>query len=205
MSAPMTVKSLIFGGILLFLLNACGLSYLGYAQQTLHLQIDQNRLLLHGSTIQEKRDNFSTLFLSRKLIRLHNGRTIVYEEARTDLSYEFEPTITRSVKIIFEAVAMRTLYSKNNLFAYQLLLANGIVVNVMAQQDETQELKLLYGMSNAQLNQMLRTLDPHAVIAAENQAMAFTRTQWAFLTKWDTRKVHLVPLVVPVGRFMGPF
>jgi hypothetical protein len=200
------VKTFLITGILLFLLNGCGgISYIGYDQSQLLLQLDQNQLRLHGRVIGEKRDNFSTLFLSRKLIRMDDGTLIVYENAHTDLSYEFEPMITRIVKIIFEAKSVATIYTRNNLFAYQVLLKNNKILNVLAQQSDTQGLRLIYGMPTSKFNKMLRQLDPGAPGAYYQQGIQLLDTNQALLTKWDVRKVHLVPLVVPIGRFMGPF
>jgi len=191
---------------LLLLLTACGgLSYIGYDHSQLLLQLDKNRLLLPGKFIGEKRDNFSSLYLSRKLIRLNDGTLVVYEDAQTDLSYEFEPTITRSVKIVFEAVSIATVYARNNLFAYQLLLKNGKLLNVIAQQSDTQELRLVYGMGTLHLNKMLKELDPDALAAPYRQAIQLKDPSTALLSRWDVQKVHFVPLVVPIGRFMGPF
>ncbi len=200
------LRTLLFAGTILFLLNACGgMSYIGYKDRQLVLQLDQNRLLLHGEVIGQKRDNFSSLFLNRELIRLDNGSLVIYENAQTDLSYEFEPMITRTVKIIFEAKSVATIYTRNNLFAYQVLLKNKRILNVIAQQSATQDLRLVYGMSTKEFNKMMKQLDPDAPGAYYQQALRLSDPKQALLTKWDVQKVHLVPLVVPVGRFMGPF
>jgi hypothetical protein len=200
------LKKILMASTLLFLFNACGgISYIGYDHKQLMLQLDKNRLLLPGQVIGEKRDNFNSLYLSRKLIRLNDGTLLVYEDAQTDLSYEFEPMITRTVKIVFEAVRISTIYAKNNLFAYQLLLENGKVLNVIAQQSDTQELRLLYGMGTLRLKHILKALDPDASVAPYRQVLQLRDPSHALLTRWDVQKVHLIPLVVPIGRFMGPF
>jgi len=190
----------------LFILSGCGgISYIGYNQKQLLLQLDNNQLILHGALLAQKRDNFSSLFLSQNIIQLDTGETVVFEDARTDLTYEFDPMITRIVKIVFEAASISTVYARNNLFAYQVYLDDGRLLNVLAQQSDTQDLKLVYGMSTAHLNSMLRELDPNALGAYEKRVVKLPRSQHAILTKWDVRKVHFVPLVVPIGRFMGPF
>jgi len=126
----------------------------------------------------------------------------VYEDARTDLSYEFEPPITRSIKIIFEAKSIIMVYGKSHLYAYQLILKNGKILNVVAQQGDTQQLKFVYGLSTSQLNQMLKQLDPDAASAYYKQVIRLQDEGHAILSKWDVQKVHFVPLVVPLARMM---
>ena len=192
-------------GTLFFLSGCGGISYIGYDRDTLMLQMDQNQLILHGRVVAQKRDNFSSLFLTQEVIQLENGTRLVYEKARTDMSYEFEPMITRTVKIVFEAVRIATVYNKNHLFVYQVLLTDGKVVNVIAQQDNTQELKLLYGMRSTEVSRMLKQLDPDAPKLYNRHSSGLPAGKEAILTKWDTQKVHFVPLVIPLARFMGPF
>jgi len=199
-------KTFLLSCSVLFTLNGCGgISYIGYNQKQLLLQIDNNQLVLHGARLAQRRDNFSSLFLSQNIIQLDNGETVVFEDARTDLNYEFDPMITQIVKIVFEAIGISTVYARNNLFAYQVHLKDGRLLNVLAQQSDTQDLKLVYGMNTAHLNSMLRKLDPNALGAYEKRVIKLPRSQHAILTKWDVQKVHFVPLVVPIGRFMGPF
>jgi hypothetical protein len=127
----------------------------------------------------------------------------VYEDARTDMLYEFEPGIMRSIKIIFEAKGMIKVYAKSNLYAYQLILKDGKILNIVAQQADTQQLRFVYGLSTAQLNKILKQLDPDARGAYYKQVIRLQDEGHAILSKWDVQKVHFVPLVVPLARMMG--
>jgi hypothetical protein len=198
------LKKLLLAVITLFIINGCGgISYLAYNSQQLIIQLDENQLVLKGTLLDQKRDSFSSLYLTQNIIRLNEGELVVYEDARTDLDYEFEPMITRSIKTVFEANRIIVVYTKNHLFAYQLLLTNGKLLNVIAQQGDTQHLKFVYGMSTTQLNKMLKQLDPNANKAYYKQVMKLQNAKDAILSKWDVQKVHFVPLVVPLPRFMG--
>ena len=189
--------------IVTLIVNGCGMSNLSYDNKQLTVQIEKEYLQMDGALLSERRDNFSSLFLSQKVVRLTEGSLVVYEDARTDLDYEFEPPITRSIKIIFEAKNVVMVYGKSHLYAYQLILKNGKILNVIAQQTDTQQLKFVYGLNTSQLNKMLKQLDPDAGGAYYKQVIRLQDEGHAILSKWDTQKVHFVPLVVPLARMMG--
>ncbi len=188
--------------IVALVISGCGMSHLGYDNKQLTVQVEEAYLQMDGTLLNERRDNFSSLFLSQKVLRLNEGNLVVYEDARTDLSYEFEPPITRSIKIIFEAKNIIMVYGKSHLYAYQLILKNGKILNVVAQQGDTQQLKFVYGLSTSQLNRMLKQLDPDAASAYYKQVIRLQDEGHAILSKWDVQKVHFVPLVVPLARMM---
>jgi len=194
---------LVFTAIVAFMISGCGISNLNYNNKQLTVQVEKEYLQMDGTLLNERKNNFSSLFLSQKVLRLNKGNLVVYEDASTDLNYEFEPPITRSIKIIFEAKNVIMVYAKSHLYAYQLILKDGRILNVIAQQDDSQRLRFVYGMSTTQLNKMLKQLDSDAEGAYYKQVITLQDTRYAILSKWDTQKVHFVPLVVPLRRFMG--
>lgn len=198
-------KRFLVASSILFFLGGCGgFSYVGYYQDKFVLQAGDNYLALDGHILKERRDNFVSLFLKQDIIRLKNGELVVYEDARTDLDYEFEPMLIRIVKIVFEANRIIPVYGGNHLFAYQILFNDGKMLNLIAQQSTTQHLKLFYGMSTPHLNRILKALDPSARGAYyTKQVIQLTDPAHAVMSKWDVKKVHFVPLVIPLSRFMG--
>lgn len=186
------------------MISGCGIpSNLTYNNKQLTIQVEKEYLQLDGALINERRDNFSSLFLSQKVLRLNEGNLVVYENAKTDLEYEFEPPIMHSIKIIFEAKSVIMVYGKGHLYAYQLILKDGRLLNIIAQQSDTQQLKFIYGLSTAQLNKIIKQLDPNAVGAYYKQVIQLHNERDAILSKWDVQKVHFVPLVVPLAKMMG--
>ena len=186
------------------MISGCGIpSNLTYNNKQLTIQVEKEYLQLDGTLVNERRDNFNSLFLSQKVLRLKEGNLVVYEDARTDLDYEFEPPIMHSIKIIFEAKSVIMVYGKGHLYAYQLILKDGRLLNIIAQQGDTQQLKFVYGMSTSQLNKMLKQLDPDARGAYYKQVIQLHDERNAILSKWDVQKVHFVPLVVPLAKMMG--
>ena len=186
------------------MISGCGIpSNLTYNNKQLTIQVEKEYLQLDGTLVNERRDNFNSLFLSQKVLRLKEGNLVVYEDARTDLDYEFEPPIMHSIKIIFEAKSVIMVYGKGHLYAYQLILKDGRLLNIIAQQGDTQQLKFVYGMSTSQLNKILKQLDPDARGAYYKQVIQLHDDRNAILSKWDVQKVHFVPLVVPLAKMMG--
>jgi len=197
------IIGLVYATIAILMISGCGMSHLSYDNKLLTVQVEKEYLQMDGTLLSERRDNFSSLFLSQKVLRLSEDNLVVYEDARTDLSYEFEPAITRSIKVIFEAKNIIMVYAKSHLYAYQLILKDGKILNVIAQQGDTQQLKFVYGLTTAQFNKMLKQLDTDAVGAHYKQVIRLQDEHHAILSKWDVRKVHFVPLVVPLARMMG--
>ena len=179
------------------------MSGIDHSQNKLTLQVEQNQVLLDAELLQKKGDNFSILFLSQKILRLKEGNIVVFEEARTDDLYEFSPPIMTIISVLFETRSIIRVYARNNLYAYQLALPNKKILNVIAQKDETQHLKFVYGMSNRQFNTMLKQLDPNAPIAPYKDVVRLNSTNHAVLSKWDTKKIQFYPLVRPLSLHFG--
>ena len=73
------------------------MSTLSYNNEQLSIQRSDQSLQLHGTTLKQNSENFSTLFLTQKLLRLDDGSMVMYEDARTDLQYQFDPPTTRLI------------------------------------------------------------------------------------------------------------
>ena len=191
----------LLSGLILFVLNGCGTSNLNYNNRYLTLQTDKAFVQLDGNLVKVRKDSFGSLFLTQKVLRLADGNIVVYEDAQTDSLYEFEPGITRSIKVIFDSRRTVIIYAKNHLVAYQLLLQNGRILNVIAQQGHSQRLRMVYGMSSTQLDKMLKALDPDAQGAYYRNVITLDNTGSAILSKWNVQKVHFYPLVSPLPKF----
>jgi hypothetical protein len=126
----------------------------------------------------------------------------VYEDAKTDIQYEFEPPTTRSIGIIFDAKSVVKIYYKALLYAFQVVLKDNRVLNVLASQGYGQELKMVYGMSTERFDSMLKKLDPNAIPSAYyKNVIDLSNESDPFMSRWTTWKVHFVPLVIPIRRF----
>ncbi len=188
-------KVFLTAAIILF--SACSTSQVDFQNDKIMIQSGSNTSYFDGKLIAKRNENFSTLFIDQKILKVPQGNLIVYEHARTDLQYEFEPSLQRIIWIVFEARQIIPVYIGSQLSAYQIALPQGQWLNILAQQSDTQELYFIYGMSTTQFNTMLQKIDPNASSAPYEHVIQFHPGQKAIQSRWTMQKVHFVPLVVP--------
>ena len=198
-----SIIKLLFPTILVLLISGCATSNLSYNNEKINLRINEASLQVSGVELEERNENFSTLFLTQNLLRLDDGSILVYEEAETDMQYQFDPTATRSIDIIFDAKRVVSVYYNALIYAFQVVLKDNRVLNVLATQSYDQELKMVYGMSTEKLNSMLKNLDPNAKPVYYNNVINLSHEPIPFMSRWTTWKVHFVPLVIPIRRLRG--
>ena len=186
--------------VCILLISACATSNISYENEQLNLQINDSHLQLHGTQLKQHSENFSTLFLTQKLLRLDDGSMVMYEVARTDIQYQFEPTTTRSIGIIFDAKRVLKVYYNTLIYAYQVVLQDNRVLNVLATQGYDQKLQMVFGMSTKKLNSMLKNLDPNAKPVHYHNVINLSDEPTPFMSRWTTWKVHFIPLVIPIRR-----
>ena len=193
------IKQILFTTVILFI-SGCATSNISYKNEQLSLQVNKSHLQVHGIKVDQNTKNFSTLFLSQNLLRLDDGSMIVYEDARTDMQYQFDPTAPRSIGIIFDAKRVVKVYYNALIYAFQVVLKDNRVLNVLATQNLDQRLQIIYGMSTEKLNSMLKSLDPDAQPVSYKNVINLNNESTPFISRWTTWKVHFVPLVVPLRR-----
>ncbi len=166
----------------------------------LSLETAQSRL--EAVPIKQKHIRFTSLYLTQTILKTKSDNLLVYENAELDSNHEFRQTVARTLDIVFESFQKKAVASIGGIEAYQIILPKRGVLNVLVQEKGIFNLTLLYGMSNAQLKQMLNPL--HAKIAPliENHVIVLHHPDDAILTKWDVIKVRFYPLV---GRIPRPF
>jgi len=189
--------------VLILLISACATSNISYKNEQLSLQVNKSHLQVHGTIVDQNTENFSTLFLTQNLLRLDDGSMIVYEDARTDMQYQFDPTATRTIGIIFDAKRVVKVYYNALIYAFQVVLKDNRVLNVLATQNLDQRLQIIYGMSTEKLNSMLKNLDPGSQPIYYKNVINLRNEPTPFMSQWTTWKVHFIPLVVPLRR-MAP-
>ncbi len=194
------MTKLLFSAITLLILSGCATSNLSYKNEALNIRINDTSLQVHGTKLDEKNENFSTLFLTQNLLRLDDGSLVVYEEAETDMQYRFDPTTPRSIKIIFDAKRVIKFHYNTFIYAFQVILKDNRVLNVLVAQGYDQELQMVYGMSTEKLNDMLIKLGQNVQPAYYKNVINIANEPSPYMSKWSIPKVHIVPLVVPLAR-----
>ena len=202
------IKNTIFSIFILLNIIACvpQNSYISFNNN--HISISSSKeyfFNISANILEQKSINFASMYLRQYILKLPNSEIITYEYAKTDFSYEFEPNIHRIIKTVFEAKGLIPIYGENHIYAYQIILSNGSLLNLIGYQSDSQNLKLVYGMSTHTFNKMIHSLNPNAPKAKYTHVNQIKSIKNAIFSKWDDRKVHFVPLVVPLPRLMGPF
>jgi len=188
--------------VILFSLVGCGRSGIAYQPKSLSIQLDESQNTVQTTLLKQELENYNNLYVNKRILRLDDDSLVVYEEAITDDLFEFENTTTWIVSEIFDAKKLYKLYSNNHLYAFQLLLPNDQILNLIAQQDDTQELKLIYGMSSKKLKQILIKLDNNVKDVYRQDVIIIDNISDAIQTKWSVTKVHFTPLITPL-RYIG--
>ena len=178
-------------------LSACSTSQVDFQNDRLMIQSGNTSSFYDGKLIAKHNENFSTLFVDQKILQLPKGNLIVYEHARTDLQYEFGPSLQRIIQVVFDARQIIPVYIGSQLSAYQIALPYGQWLNILAQQSDTQELYFIYGMNTVQFNTMIHKIDTNAPSALHKHVMQLHRGRQVIQSRWTMQKVHFVPLVVP--------
>ncbi len=183
------------------LLNSCSTSStLKYENSNLNLQIEEKRIQVPSTQIKSTRENFSSLFLEQKLLRLNDGSLVMFEEAETDMQYMFDPPTTRTISVVFDAINVVKVYEKNFIYAYQLVLKDRRVLNIIVSQGYDQELQMVYGMSSKQFVTALNRLNANIKTLPYQNTIELKNEPNPLLSKWTTWKVSFYPLVIPLRR-----
>jgi len=196
-------------GKLIFLLvvsavvTACSTSDLSYRNNALVLQIDGRSLQMESRVVGERMENFGTLSVRQQLLQKRDGTLLVYEKARTDDRYEFYLPTVDTIRIVFDARDVHVFYFSHSVYMMQLLLADGSVLNLMAEQLEDQSLNMVYGMSNKEMNRLLGQLGAEARLPEAGHVVRLAKGNGAVLSRWTTYKVSLIPLVGPLRDLFG--
>ena len=190
--------------VILLLLNSCtNPSILDYDNTNLNLKVEKKRIQVPSTQIKSNRENFSILFLEQKLLRLDDGSLVMFEEAETDMQYQFDPTTTTTISVVFDAINVVKVYEKDFIFAYQLVLKDHRVLNIIVSQGYTQELQMVYGMSTKQFVKTLNKLNTNINSVPYQNAIELKNEPDPLMSRWTTWKVNFYPLIIPVRRIGG--
>jgi hypothetical protein len=197
------VGKLIFLLVVSAVVTACSTSDLSYRNNALVLQIDGRSLQMESRVVGERMENFGTLSVRQQLLQKRDGTLLVYEKARTDDRYEFYLPTVDTIRIVFDARDVHVFYFSHSVYMMQLLLADGSVLNLMAEQLEDQSLNMVYGMSNKEMNRLLGQLGTEARLPEAGHVVRLAKGSGAVLSRWTTYKVSIIPLVGPLRDLFG--
>lgn len=191
------LKILFISFTVILLINSCATSNIVYKHEQLILEMNDTQLQIQGTALEQRNKNFNALSITQNRLRLDDGSMVVYEEARTDMQYHFYPHIRRIVEILFNAKPLTKYYYKSHLYAFQVVLKDNRVINVLVKKSHDKKIKMVYGLSTEKLNTILKTLDRNAPTFSYKNVMDLSHEPTPFITQWTTWNIHFVPLIIP--------
>ena len=191
------IKTLFFSFTVTLLISSCATSNMVYKHEQLMLQMNDAQLQIHGTALEQRAKSFNALSLTQNLLRLDDDSIVAYEEVRTDMQYHFYHTTRRTIEILFNAKRVVRYYYKSHLYAFQVVLNDNRIINVLARQSHDKKLKMVYGLSTKKLNSILKKLDTNAPTFTYNTVIDLSHEPTPFMTQWTIWNIHFVPLVMP--------
>ncbi len=197
--------------IVLVLLMA--LFFIGCTQSSLKLNKKEELLFNYNSAEFllankiEKHNllNYKDMFVKQYDLVNEEGRVLFYEEAKTNMDFEFNYGGLYTVMHIFShAQKYEEVYRENNLRLVQLQLKDSTYVNVLIQSSDTQYITYAYGFSNHEFIKLAKQLNSdenREIKQLTYQGLTLTVSQ-SPVTNWNDKMVYFTPLITPL-RIMG--
>ena len=175
-------------------------------KEELFFSYDSKQFLLSNTIVESKLLNYKDLFVKQYTLKDENSRVLFYEEARTDLSFEFNFSDLYTVMYLFnDAQEYEEIYRKNNLFLVQLKLKNKSHVNVLIQGNDRQKISYVYGFSNKEFLQLATKLSESSgenIIQLKHEGTTLEINQNS-ITNWNDKLVYFTPLITPIRTIGG--
>lgn len=194
--------------ITLFLFVGCSTSSLVlHDDEKLVLGYDSNSVLLSNNIVESESLNYKDLFIYIYKLKDTNGRVLFYEDAKTELNFEFNFSELYTVMYIFgDAQEYEEVYKRNNLSFVQIKLKDNRYLNVIIQASDTQEYSFVYGFSNEEFLKLAKSVvlkDDKKDLVLKHDGLVFDSNAKP-LSEWNDKLVYFTPLITPL-RIMGRF
>ena len=163
----------------------------------LGLEIGQECLAVRTEKIVEERIGMQGLTIRRTLYAVQGGRHVVYELAVTQPPYRFHYDLRRSLDLIFAARKVSQIDRIGNLGFYAIEWKEGAVLFAVAQDMHKRGIKMIYGLSAAQMEKALeRAGSVHSVNQdAFKNLTVLDGDKSAFKSRWVPKLLILDTLI----------
>ncbi len=183
---------------LLLFLGGCSVTTITHKNNHIAVSVDDKVIEIQSKTVSKKFTNFGKLYLLQKLLETNSGSIIVFEQIRLDDQYEFNFPTGTTIRDVFESREATHIYANNGLYLYQLLLPNGQILNLMAEEFDSQSMVLTYGMTTMQMRDLFKQLEATPTRGLIEKAVVLPRDKRAIKSKWNSKKIHFMPLITPL-------
>ncbi len=152
--------------ILILVILAAGIFALSYFYKPSRLELTPHMIILKVgakdanypySVIKKESKTFGNLKLKQYTIEYENEK-LIFEEAMVDGLYEFNANPRSLISKLFDIENIHSIFVKNGLEALRLTLKSGERINLFMLQQDSNELRLLYGMSDKSFSEKVEKL-----------------------------------------------
>ncbi|WP_345986833.1 hypothetical protein WCX18_06540 [Sulfurimonas sp. HSL1-2] len=200
-------------------ISICSVLFIGCSSPTiiekddllLGFEIGQERLALSTEKIAEDRIGMQGLTIRRTLYEVQGGRHVVYELAVTQPPYHYHYELGRSLDLIFAARKVTQIDRIGNLGFYAIEWKEGGVLLTVAQNMHQRGIKMIYGLSAAQMEEALERVGSVHVanLEAFKSILVLDGDNSAFKSRWVPKLLILDmlitrPAIHPVPRPLMP-
>ena len=197
----------LFGAALLVLLSGCSTSTLVLNNNDeVVLTYNDRSIEAAGKTLKKNQLVFSTIIIDQNVLQFKDKSLLVYESTTVDLNYMYKYATQTSVEMIFDAKKINTIYRRNNLYFFQMILKNGKILNAMVQQSNDQTLSMVYGFSVEQFRKILGQVEgsEKMFIKLETKNIEiFKDPKSAVKSKWNMKLINIDSLITVSDTLRG--
>jgi len=159
-------------------------SSLNFKNDAVILKVKEKTVRLPSSSIKPTSEHFSNVNILRKELIIETVKTY-FEVATAESLYEFNSNTNHVINTLFEAKELKKIFSINGLTAMQVVLENGDFLNLFVDDNDMNEIKLFYGLSNGLFNSIIKELTGSSPV--ENEVVNLSEP----MAKWSVKHIDI--------------
>lgn len=170
--------------------------------KTLVVRTSDKDIRLSADLIDEEELISESVSVTQTLLRDDDGAFLVFERVLTADDHTFDQQDEEQVmRLAFDAKDIQVIYASGTLTFYQVLLTDLAALDVIVCQSDTQAIRLLYGLSDQKLLEIIRAIDPSNTSAVKRsrwEAKRLETLEHAVKTRWDRSGEQIRSCIIPM-------
>ncbi len=169
------------------------------------LTYGDKQMVFHGDSVKEEYVDLSPGYIYQYVSKQEEGALLVYETTVLHENYRYNHGTLRTMKIIFDARRVETIYTIRNMSFFQIELKDGRVINTIVQQSLDDQLAFAYGYAHEQFAGIMEEVKkPEDVYRQALKPDVFVPKdpEKAILSQWKPEMLIIDIIFAPVARMM---
>lgn len=169
------------------------------------LAYGDKQMVFYGDIVKEEYVDLSPGYIYQYVTRQKVGTLLVYETTVLHENYRYNHGTLRTMKIIFDARRVETIYTIRNMSFFQIELKDGWIINVIVQQSLDDQLAFAYGYAHEQFAAIMEQIKkPEDVYRKVLRPDVFVPKdpEKAILSQWKPEMLVIDIIFAPVARMM---